>query len=246
MSRSSRLRVALVCMAAALLSTNSADAQIGGLIKRKAADAIKGTENTVEKPAEKSGALPGGVVEITSPVFEGIVNGLKVEVALRREFKAELAKLPTRDQYNQCLTKLVASPEYQKIQLNLGSLPENATAAQTTAAMQKMHDDTQALTKKMCPVNPDDWSDYKKQQRLTEFRKKAVEASGHTDGVFNVHLERLDKLCGLRADNALPKSGGFQTPGTGNKVFWIFTPGELTVMDDSTCTRFKDLYAEVR
>ncbi len=252
-----------------------AEAQLGGLIKRKATEAIKGPEKKDEKQAQKSDALPDGVMEITAPVFEGVINGLKVEVALRREFRAELAKLPTQEQYDQCLSKLVSSEEYQKIQLRIGNLPENAPAAEKSATMQKMYTDTEALQKKTCPVTPHDWSEGRKQQRLTEIRAKAVHAaapvrnargdsdqpaegpflssdewisqstSAPTEGEFNIHLERLDKLCSLRSEKALPKSGGFKAPGSGDK-FWLFTPGELSVMDDTNCKKFEDLYKELR
>jgi len=269
------LYTGLFCLAASLAGSTTAEAQIGGLIKRKATEAIKGPEKKDEKQAEKSDALPDGVMEITAPVFEGVINGLKVEVALRREFRAELAKLPTQAQYDQCLSRLVSSEEYQQIQSRIGNLPENATDAQKAATMQKMYTDTEVLQKKMCPVTPNDWTEGMKQKRLAEIRTKAVQAaapvknargdsdqtaegpflssdgwisqstSAPTEGEFNIHLERLDKLCSLRSEKALPTSGGFKAPGSGGK-FWLFTPGELGVMDDKNCKTFEDLYKELR
>lgn len=275
MIRSYTFYIGFLAISLASAATNTAESQLGGLIKRKATEAIKGPEKTDEKQAQKSDALPDGVMEITAPVFEGVINGLKLEVALRREFRAELAKLPTQEQYDQCLVKLVASEEYTKIQSRIGNLPDNATDAQKSATMEKMYTDTEALQKKTCPVTPHDWSEGRKQQRLTEIRAKAVQAaapvrnarddsdqpaegpflssdegisqtsSAPTVGEFNIHLERLDKLCGLRSQKALPKSGGFKAPGVGDK-FWIFTPGELSVMDDTNCKRFEDLYQDLR
>lgn len=266
---------ALLGVFMAMTVASAAEAQLGGLIKRKAADAIKGPEKKDEKQAQKSDALPDGVMEITAPVFEGVINGLKVEVALRREFRAELATVPTQAQYQQCTSKVATSEEYAKIQMSLANLPDNATDAQTTAAITKMNDDAAALLKQRCPVNPSDWNDARKQQRLTEIRVKAARAAAPvrnarddsdepaegpflssdewgsqsttppTVSEFDLHLERLDKLCSLRSENMLPKSGGLKASGTG-QVFWLFAPGELSVMDDSNCKKFEDLYKELR
>jgi hypothetical protein len=153
---SNRLTLAILGGLFALTATNSADAQLGGLIKRKAADAIKGPEKKEETPA--AGAKPFGtpdVLEITAPRFEGLLRGLKVEVALYREFTAELAKYPTEQQYHQCVTQVQRSPEKEKL-LEVMMLPDNATDAQKQAAMKKYGDEDMALLKRKCPLDPAD------------------------------------------------------------------------------------------
>jgi hypothetical protein len=255
------------------LAAPSAEAQIGGLIKRKAADAIKGPEKKEEKPAAKSSPFGNpDVLEITAPRFEGLLRGLKVEVALYKEFTAELAKYPTSQQYNRCAAQVYASPEKEKL-LEIMMLPDNATDAQKQAAMKKYGEEDMALLKRKCPLDPATWTDSKKQERLTEITARAAAAAvpvaSHDEDAFasgpyfsgdepgrqaepapttlqyDNHKERTDKLCKLRTQNVLPKTGGFKTPGTGS-AHWLFEPGELSVMDSNNCERFDELYEQLK
>jgi hypothetical protein len=255
------------------LAATSAEAQIGGLIKRKAADAIKGPEKKEEKPAAKSSPFGNpDVLEITAPRFEGLLRGLKVEVALYKEFTAELAKYPTPQQYNRCAAQVYASPEKEKL-LEIMMLPDNATDAQKQAAMKKYGEEDMALLKRKCPLDPATWTDSKKQERLTEITARAAAAAvpvaSHDEDAFasgpyfsgdepgrqaepapttlqyDNHKERTDKLCKLRTQNVLPKTGGFKTPGTGS-AHWLFEPGELSVMDSNNCERFDELYEQLK
>jgi hypothetical protein len=94
-----------------------AEAQIGGLIKKKVAEAVKGPEKTEAKPAdgEKKSIYNDEIVEMTGPVLDGFANGLRTEIALRNEFREVLAKLKTPAQYESCTNDAAASPEGQKI-----------------------------------------------------------------------------------------------------------------------------------
>jgi hypothetical protein len=273
MTSTSRLRKTILAALFALTTTTSADAQIGGLIKRKATDAIKGPEKNEEKAAAKS--TPFGnpdILEITAPRFEGLLRGLKVEVALYKEFTAELAKYPTPQQYNRCAAQVYASPEKEKL-LEIMMLPDNATDAQKQAAMKKYGEEDMALLKRKCPLDPATWTDSKKQERLTEITARAAAAAvpvaSHDEDAFasgpyfsgdepgrqaepapttlqyDNHKERTDKLCKLRTQNVLPKTGGFKTPGTGS-AHWLFEPGELSVMDSNNCERFDELYEQLK
>jgi hypothetical protein len=273
MTSTSRLRKTILAALFALTTTTSADAQIGGLIKRKATDAIKGPEKNEEKAAAKS--TPFGnpdILEITAPRFEGLLRGLKVEVALHKEFTAELAKYPTSQQYNRCAAQVYASPEKEKL-LEIMMLPDNATDAQKQAAMKKYGEEDMALLKRKCPLDPATWTDSKKQERLTEITARAAAAAvpvaSHDEDAFasgpyfsgdepgrqaepapttlqyDNHKERTDKLCKLRTQNVLPKTGGFKTPGTGS-AHWLFEPGELSVMDSNNCERFDELYEQLK
>jgi hypothetical protein len=273
MTSTSRLRKTILAALFALTTTTSADAQIGGLIKRKATDAIKGPEKNEEKAAAKS--TPFGnpdILEITAPRFEGLLRGLKVEVALYKEFTVELAKYPTPQQYNRCAAQVYASPEKEKL-LEIMMLPDNATDAQKQAAMKKYGEEDMALLKRKCPLDPATWTDSKKQERLTEITARAAAAAvpvaSHDEDAFasgpyfsgdepgrqaepapttlqyDNHKERTDKLCKLRTQNVLPKTGGFKTPGTGS-AHWLFEPGELSVMDSNNCERFDELYEQLK
>lgn len=180
MSRSTRISPALLCLTLFVVP-GVADAQLGGLIKRKAADAMKGPEKKEEKAADAPAGLPGGVREMTGASVDALIHGLEVEVALRKEFMAELAKYPTREQYKQCQVNVATSPENQKL-IELLMLPDNATDRQKEAAMAKFTEEGAALLKRKCPLDPNDWSDAKKQQRLVEIQTKAAEAAARKRG----------------------------------------------------------------
>jgi hypothetical protein len=273
MISTSRLTHVVLGALFAVATTTSAEAQLGGLIKRKAADAIKGPEKKEEKAAMKSPPFGNpDVLEITAPRFEGLLRGLKVEVTLYKEFAAELAKYPTAQQYHQCVTQVQRSPEKEKL-LEIMMLPDNATDAQKQAAMKKYGDEDMALLKRKCPLDPATWSDSKKQERLTEISARAAAAAvpvaSHDDDPFasgpylssdesgvqaepaptvsqyDNHKERTDKLCEFRTQNVLPRTGGFKAPGTGS-TFWLFEPGELSVMDSNNCGRFDELYKQLK
>jgi hypothetical protein len=165
-----------------------------------------------------------------------------------------------------------ASPEKEKL-LEIMMLPDNATDAQKQAAMKKYGEEDMALLKRKCPLDPATWTDSKKQERLTEITARAAAAAvpvaSHDEDAFasgpyfsgdepgrqaepapttlqyDNHKERTDKLCKLRTQNVLPKTGGFKTPGTGS-AHWLFEPGELSVMDSNNCERFDELYEQLK
>jgi hypothetical protein len=197
-----RFATALVVVAVlSLPAPNSAQAQLGGLIKKKVTEAIKGPEKQPEqKPASSAStdnSPPGfgsDVLEITEPVFAGVIRGLETELRLQAEFRQELAKYPTQAQYDECLAKVPESPEYKKIIEKLANLPENATGEQAMAASQKAAAEGQALTDKTCPVKPVDtvWPNGKKMERLEEIRGKAAEAAGSESSASNTGWSGLE------------------------------------------------------
>jgi hypothetical protein len=164
----------------ALGTAGVADAQIGGLIKKKVSDAVKAPEKPADpaKAESKQGFVNGNsdVLEITPPVLEGFMRGLNVEVALRKEFAAELKKYPTREEYDRCSNQAASSEEAQKLIVGLADIPETATAEQRQKAIEKYAADQKALVKRKCPLNPSEAPN--REKRLTEIKAKAAEAAG--------------------------------------------------------------------
>ena len=120
------------------------------------------------------------VIEISEPVFAGIIRGLETELRLQGEFRQELAKYPTQEQYNQCMMKAAQDPEYMKIVERAGKAGENATPEQAMAVQQKMQSEIEALANKTCPQKPVDtvWPNGRKSEKLAEIHQKAAEAAG--------------------------------------------------------------------
>jgi hypothetical protein len=265
-------RFAAALLVAALLpfaAPQPAHAQLGGLIKRKVKEAIKAPEKTSgdqkptaaeSKPGRPTVGTNSNVFEITEPVFAGVIRGLETEIRLQSEFRAELAKYPTQEQYDQCLLKVAQSPEYAKIRDAFAKTMESKSSEQLTAATQKMGADLDALTNKLCPVKPasTDWPPDRRTARLDSIRVRAADsASGDTVSIagfagwtvqqYAIAIERIERLCdynnspaGSTTNN--PATGGNLTiKGTGTNVFWVFTSRETGVLNSASCRRFRDL-----
>lgn len=224
----------LAAVAAALMTLVAApvaDAQVGGLIRRAVREAAKAEE----KPKTENSPFNDDVLEITQANLESVVRVATIEVRLQKEFKAELAKYPTAEEFRSCQQRAAASEDMQKL-ISLLDLPDNATDAQRQAAMTKYAESGAALVKKACPLDPNDWNDSKKQQRLAEIRKRALESAGSgsdaeaqhealesgdasasagsvwgtaalTQRQYEILLERIKRLCGLLEDAALADKG---------------------------------------
>ena len=273
------VRPLALVVALSWLSSGTADAQIGGLIKRKAAEAVKGPEKKAEeKPADNAISL-GGARELNATNIDALIEGLKTEVALRDAYKAEVAKYPTREQYNKCQQDVAMSPENQKL-LEILNLPDNATTEQLQAATKRFGEEGMALLKKKCPLDPNDVSDVAKQKRLGEIEGKAAEAAARkragggggfnsSDGPYlsddsqgidaktdkerlsySVEKERFTMLCSvLKADPKKRQEGlanGLRIPGTGTRIFWVFTPAEVKDAVQQKCDEFEKLMEKLK
>jgi hypothetical protein len=279
-----RFATALVVVAVlSLPAPYSAHAQLGGLIKKKVTEAVKGPEKKPDQQPNATGSnsdSPLGsnsdILEITEPVFAGVIRGLETELRLQSEFRAELAKYPTQEQYNQCLVKVAQNPEYMKIMERAGNLPANVTPDQAMAAQKKMSSELEALTDKTCPVKPVDmvWPNGKRAERLAEIHVKAAEAAGSessasnaegfgeavafmfayevapaiafarwNENQYSIAIERVDRLCDYNNSptGGTSNDGKLMIPGSGVKIFWIFTARESGVLNAANCRRFKDL-----
>jgi hypothetical protein len=114
--------VASFLLALVLPMTGQADAQIGGLIKKKVSESIKGTDKKDQAtPKGESAATPDGgqtgsklpraLSEATLVAFK---KGLTVERDQRQVTLKFLATLKTQDEYNACSQALASSAEGQK------------------------------------------------------------------------------------------------------------------------------------
>jgi hypothetical protein len=176
-SRTTRL---LLAGTMALTMATVAEAQLGGLIKKKVSEAVKGPEKTEAKPADagRKSFFNDDVLEITQPVLDGFERGLRTEVALRDEFREFLAKLKTPAQYQACKNDVSASPEGQKIATRMLSLPESTPPEELQRVILKAGQELEALQTKKCGTDPAEWTEEKRAEKLREFEVKAAEAAG--------------------------------------------------------------------
>jgi hypothetical protein len=185
--------IAVVLMFAASMTVGTpctADAQLGGLIKKKVKEAIKPPEkpsepapapagqssNAAEEESGSSGlpSIAGGVLVISPETIARVIRGLDSEAAMLADFHKVLAKYPTREQYEQCKHQVMLGPEGQKIAMGMVNLPQNATPEQTQAVITKLNLEVEALQKKRCPLDPNDWNDSKRSERVKQIHEKAA------------------------------------------------------------------------
>jgi hypothetical protein len=186
--------VLLVAASISISAPQTAEAQLGGLIKKKVKEAIKPPEKPAAAPAPAPAAsqatqtesensrgtghgLPhvaGRSIKITRESLSRLMRGMDAELAMIADFEKYLAKWPTHEQYEACKVKAASTPEGKRIMSSMERLSQNSTPEQVMAAMRTMTEGMDALTNKHCPLNPGDWGPGRKSDRLEKIRAKAA------------------------------------------------------------------------
>ena len=187
---------AVVLAAAMFALPQSADAQLGGLIKKKVKEAIKPPEKTNPAPQPAAPApasspagppasnsrdpfanqrVPGNrALLITDEMIARIYRGLDAEAVMLKDLEKEIAAYPTPQQIQACKAKAAQTPEGQKY-LNPGNfIKEGMTNDQLMAAMSRMSTESDAYFKKACPWDETKWSDYNRSEARKAIRTKAA------------------------------------------------------------------------
>lgn len=203
--------LAVVCLAVA----RPAEAQIGGLIKKKVKEAVKG--ETPSSTSEKSAAPAGPrfneyVLELTPANLDKLEAGLQAEKAYRDSVEAKYAKVKTQEEYTQCSTNVMMSPEAQQLTSNADA--SNLQSAQ--AAGQKL----MALIKKKCGEDP---GTLNKSADLRKAQEHGVEASGLTAEAYAIIEERIPPFCG-------GDGGTAQVQGAASGIYYVYTEAEMAAL----------------
>jgi hypothetical protein len=195
-----RLRLTAVVLAAlaALAVPQNADAQLGGLIKKKVKEAIKPPEKKDPAPAPSTDAAAPAAAAAAQPVsdsrdpFAGqrvpnaraliitdemisrIYRGLDAEAVMLKDLEKEIAAYPTPQAIQACKAKASQTPEGQRL-MNLGNfVKEGMTPDQVMAGMTKMSQESDAYYKKACPWDESKWSDYNRSEARKAIRTRAA------------------------------------------------------------------------
>lgn len=120
------------------LTTLSLTAQgqgIGGLIKRKVGEVAKPKEEPAAKKAAPSSENSSPFAfELTPETMAGLKRGLELEIKMREDYRARVAKMKTAAQYEQCEKESAMSPDAQKIMVEY---TERADKVKTQEEMTK-------------------------------------------------------------------------------------------------------------
>jgi hypothetical protein len=213
-----RSRLALLAGLVCLVLPAHADAQIGGFLKKKIKQAVKG--DSAEAAAQKGGpgaakAAPAGptfdeyVLQLSSQNLDRLERAAAGEKAFRDSVLAVRAKLMTPQQYGQCRYKAMGSPEAQALAANP---PKDA------AAFQKYNSAFEALIQKRCGANPNTF----KEEDLSPGEAIGARAAGLTTQQFSIMKERVVPFC--RAGGAAKVAGA--TPG----MFYVYAADEMAAL----------------
>jgi hypothetical protein len=178
---SSRITCLLLGVLLVAWPSGPAEAQIGGLLKKKAKEAAQApvkqeeAKQQADDAAARALASPD-VVPITKESTARFRKALRVEAQLRGEFVTFLASLKTQEQYAACKSEVMMSPEGQKASMGMLALGDKATPAEMQKAMLKANADVEALTTRQCGGDPSQWTQGRRVDRLREIEGEASDA----------------------------------------------------------------------
>lgn len=110
-----RLRIATGLLLSLVIPTALQAQGLGGLIKRKAAEAVKPKNEPAQKANEPDNPDSRLPYDLTPETMVAFKRGLELEIKLREDYRKELAQFKTAAQYEACTTKAASSPEAAKV-----------------------------------------------------------------------------------------------------------------------------------
>ena len=212
------------------------EAQIGGLIKKKAAEAVKGKDSKKDQGttvAKDEGPIMSQFEKECGPVtpesIDRFYRGLQAEIAGREAYDRRLAGTKPDDQVRACRDNESISPEGRAI-LHRG-LENGGSTEYVTKQIEKNREDLEKHLLTRCGVarSTVERDQYKE---IDGVRKAALSTSGLTDNCYNKFKEFVLAFCkGLTpAQQKLATETGIKVPGQGSGVFWVFTADEAKAM----------------
>ena len=161
------------------MSPADLDAQIGGLIKKKVTESVKGGEKKGGKDEAAANETDQSKMPrpITANTFVAFKKGLTVQRDKQQETLKFLAGITPVEKYKGCTTTIMTTPEAQKIALETPSPPDNATVQQLQAYAENLAAEMKKVTDKKCGEDPAKYHEYQwKKDRFTEARTAAIAA----------------------------------------------------------------------
>lgn len=154
------------------------DAQIGGLIKKKVSESVKGGDKKGGKAEAAADETDKSRMPrpITANTFVAFKKGLTIQRDKQQETIKFLAGVTPVEKYKSCTRNVMVTPEGIKIVTQIPAPPDNATAEQLTAYSEKLQVEMKKLTDKQCGEDPSKYGYEWRRARFTEARVAAVAA----------------------------------------------------------------------
>ena len=218
----------LVLATLLLCAPNQAQSQIGGLIKKKAAEAVKGDKKDKAKSEPTDTPITSQLGEcgpLTPEKVSDFLRGLTAEKVQRSEYDAMLRGLRTQAEVVACRNREIMSPEFQTI-MGKG-ITEGASNAQLMKAMENNRLEVERMLTKKCGEDP---SKYDQRKGYEAAHKAGANAAGLTEKCYDALKEHVLAFCNLSpAQQQTAMEKGIKAPGQGSG-FWIFTADEAKAM----------------
>jgi hypothetical protein len=220
--------VGLLFLTAAVLMPGRVESQrIGGMIKKKAADAAKGKDSKKDQgKTEKKDEGPitsqmGDCGPLTREKVSDFLRGLKTEQTQRTDFDNMFSGLRPHAAIIACRNNEVMGTTIQKIMMQ--GMKEGASDAQLQKAMAKNMADVEEYLVKKCGEDP---SKFNQRDAYAAAKKAGAKAAGLSDDCYDKLKEFALGFCGLSAaEQKIATEQGIKAKGQGEGV-WVFTADE--------------------
>jgi len=203
----------LLGVLAFVIAAVPAEAQLGGLLKKKAKEAIQApvkqeqAKQQSEDAAARALSSPD-IVPITEESTGRFRKALNVEARLRGEFRAFLASLKTQEAFDACKLDVAISPEGEKARMPVLNLGDDPSPADLQKAMLKASADLEAIVGKRCGSDPGQWRDGKRADRLREIEAEASDALAASDLAHSASEPSAGPITGPSAGAAEQAAAG--------------------------------------
>jgi hypothetical protein len=220
----------------AIVPAPRVEAQIGGLIKKKAAEAVKGKDSKNDQAktvAKDEGPITSQFEKECGPVTPETVDkfyrGLQAEIAGREAYDRKLAGTKPDEEVNQCRGNETISPDGIKIVQR--GLENGGTTEYVTKQLEKNRQDLETYLLKKCGVGRSK-VEQEKYKDLDAARKAGISASGLSENCYDKLKEFALAFCKdlTPAQQKVATEQGIKVPGHGSNVFWVFTADEAKAM----------------
>jgi hypothetical protein len=222
------------------LSAAPAHAGLGDMIKKKAAQVVKGDK---PKPAAAAAAETGAITSrIQPPVTpENLAKfkaSMELEIAEREKAKKFLATVKTPEAYDKCKTDWMMSPDGQKVSKEY---MDAVGSVKTSEDMQKVAETIgPKLEKKIeekCGPDPGKFNESWKVQQAREALGRASDQFAHGDDYaygtwkewvveFCNYVDKLKKDPDDKQKLAKIMDEGLRIPGQGSGIYYVYTASE--------------------
>jgi hypothetical protein len=194
------------------------NAQIGGFLKRTAKDVAQpdsGNAKTTEPPANnQSPHFNENVLELNAENLAKLEKALTCEKGLRDGVEAKYSKLPTKEQYQNCMMQVMMSPEAQSI-----------AQSKSTDMMAQMKQ-LMALQENKCGKDPEK-AQSGKNDELRGLKDQGAKCGGLTRTQYAIATERIAPFC---------NSGGQEKVKSSGNLHYVYSPAEVSAIKPKCAT----------